>query len=300
MALGSRNVVLSCLAALIAWVFASSWLPSTRFLPYAFFAGFAAAIAATLYLSLIYTRPIVQDDTGNAFTAISSLSFTDPEAWKTESDALKDRDHYRRQKIRGLPSPVSRSLDSILRLIIRDFVESWFSRISSGTAFPNEIDRAVRYALSIFSGKLVALNVVDAGIKRILPILSAHLERFVEAERVVRGKDIPKNVTDTEELNVAVAAKYDNGNLHPAASLAASKTSAPQQKHLRSLVEKLLPLILPSNMSTSPSVTVLVKEIIACAVLLPIMKLLSDPDFLNQQIEAYVGYHRPLCIALHG
>ncbi|KAI9670669.1 MAG: Intermediate filament protein [Alyxoria varia] len=287
MALGSRNVVLSCLAALVAWVFASSWLPSTRFLPYAFFAGFATAIAATLFLSLLYTRPIVHDDTKIRFPATSSLSFTESKAWKTETDALKDRGHYRRQKIRGIPSPVSRSLDSILRLIIRDFVESWFSRLSNGTTFPNEIDRAVRYALSIVSTRLASLNVVDVGIKRILPAISAHLEHFVEAERVVRGKDIPKNVTETEELNVAVAAKYDNGKLHPAASLAASKTSAPQQKHLRSLVEKLLPRLLPPNMATSPSVMVLVKEIIACAVILPIMKLLSDPDFLNQQIEAY-------------
>ncbi|KAH0051551.1 intermediate filament, regulator of G-protein signaling, partial [Aureobasidium melanogenum] len=75
------------------------------------------------------------------------------------------------------------------------------------------------------------------------------------------------------------------GKLHPAAALAFSDTKLLQQTHLRRLVAKILPLVMPEYMKTSAAVTTLVKEIVACAVLTPIVLMLSDPDFFNQLIE---------------
>jgi sorting nexin-25 len=61
-----------------------------------------------------------------------------------------------------------------------------------------------------------------------------------------------------------------------------------QQEHLRRTVVRLLPEILPENVIRSRAVSVLLKEIVACAVLSPVMQLLSEPDTWNQLMEAYV------------
>jgi sorting nexin-25 len=89
-------------------------------------------------------------------------------------------------------------------------------------------------------------------------------------------------------LDLAIAAKYKEGKLHPAASLAYSDTKLVQQEYLRNTVQDLLPKVLPENVITSRAVGVLIKELVACAVLSPVMEMMSDPDTWNQLMEAYV------------
>jgi sorting nexin-25 len=48
-------------------------------------------------------------------------------------------------------------------------------------------------------------------------------------------------------------------------------------------------------MSTSPAVNVLIKELVACAVLFPVMQMLADPDMWNQLVEGYVRVY-PLVV----
>jgi sorting nexin-25 len=121
-----------------------------------------------------------------------------------------------------------------------------------------------------------------------VPILTGHLKDAYDAEKVIRGEDLRREVTESEHLDLAVAAKYKNGQLHPAASLAYSDTKLVQQQYLRDMVVKILPDLLPPEQRASGVVEVLVREIVACAVLSPVMQMLSDPDFWNQLMENYV------------
>jgi sorting nexin-25 len=94
-------------------------------------------------------------------------------------------------------------------------------------------------------------------------------------------------VTESEELDLAIAAKYRDGKLHAAASLAYADTKIVQQGYLRNLVKDLLPILLPGSALRSRAVAVLVNELVACAVLLPVMGMLSEPDTWNQIMENY-------------
>ena len=182
---------------------------------------------------------------------------------------------------------ISDSLDGLLDCILRDYVSSWYSKISPSSNFVNEIERAVRTALLNISDRLFAIDIVEIAVSRIVPLVTAHLKEFYEAERIVRGRNLNRNVTESEELNMAIAGKYRDGKLHPAASLAYSDLKLVQQEHLRSIVVRLLPEVLPENMIKSRAVSVLIKEIVSCAVLAPLMQMLSDPDTWNQLMEAY-------------
>jgi sorting nexin-25 len=179
-------------------------------------------------------------------------------------------------------------IDGLIDLILRDFVRSWYDRISSQPAFTIEVDRAIRAALANILERVLAVDLVELTTSRFVPIITQHLRDFYEAERVVKGKRLSRNVTESDELDLAIAGKYKDGNLHPAASLAFSNLKSIQQQHLRSIVMRLLPQILPKSMTSSPAVTVLIKEIVSCAVLYPITQMLSDPDTWNQLIENYV------------
>ncbi|PHH85059.1 hypothetical protein CDD83_978 [Cordyceps sp. RAO-2017] len=215
------------------------------------------------------------------------LSFLEPRRWRAEVDALRRRQTYCRPTLEFASPRVAPAVDGLLDLILRDFVRSWYSHISRNPVFPNEVDRAVRLALSSLVRPLRERDLADVVTSRLVPILTTHFRDFYDAERSVRGRKLNRSVTESEELDLAIASKYRDGRLHPAASLTFPDTKMVQQEYLRSLVARIMPSVLPERMLSSRAVFALVREMVACALLFPVVQLLSDPDTWNQLMESY-------------
>ncbi|KAL6718007.1 tRNA (guanine-N(7)-)-methyltransferase (tRNA(m7G46)-methyltransferase) [Lecanora helva] len=286
MSLKARDVFLAAFIAFVAWGYLTSWAPILRFLGYAFITG----IFLTLFAFVAFVFLSAKDGesiAGNGRDRPQSVAFLTPQAWKAETEWLSSKSIYRRTPLYPESFMISDALDDLLDLILRDYVNSWYSKISPSPNFANEIERAVRTALINVRDEALALDLVEVAVSRVVPLITAHLKDFYEAERAVRGKNLNRNVTESEELDLAIAGKYREGNLHPAASLAYSDLKVVQQEYIRRILVRLLPKVLPESMIKSRAVSVLTKEIVSCAVLAPLMQMLSDPDTWNQLMEAY-------------
>ncbi|RAL58108.1 hypothetical protein DID88_010388 [Monilinia fructigena] len=90
--------------------------------------------------------------------------------------------------------------------------------------FTNEVDKTIRLALVNLRDRLLAIDLVEVVTTRFVPILTAHFKEFYNAEVAIRGKNLNRSVTESDELDLAIAAKYNDGKLHSAASLAFSDT----------------------------------------------------------------------------
>lgn len=285
MELRRRDVILSAIAAFIAWGYAVHWFPALRWLPYAFLAGAVTAVAAIAALFILPApSPSFEDD--SVRRPKRHVKFVEKGQWNREVKELEKRAQYLREPLYAPSFVISDNIDGLLDLILRDFVRSWYDKISTRPSFIIEVDRAVRTALASIRDRILDVDLVETGVSRVVPIITGHFREFYEAERSVKGKKLSRNVTESEELDFAIAGKYRDGKLHAAASLAYSNTSLVQQQYLRSTVTRLLPKVLPRNMTTSPAVNVLIVEIVACAVLYPLMQMFSDPDFWNQLVES--------------
>lgn len=286
--LDRRYAIASAVIVFIAWAYLTDWQPKLRFVPQAFVAGVLAAVVGFAYVVLTTARPRWQLREQRRKHLLrygpTSPAFTRARAWEEEKAALKGREEYRRPTIFPEAEHFSQQVDGLLDLILRDFVTSWYGHISKRPLFQNEIDRSIRAVLLSITARLTDLDLVGLAISNVLPVVTAHMKDFYDAERAVRGKTLENQVTESEELNMAIAGRFRGGKLHPVASLGHADTSASSQQHTRNIVEKVLPLVLPSNMKTSPAVTALIREIVTCAVLGPIFSMLTDPDFWNQQI----------------
>ncbi|KAF2856037.1 intermediate filament protein-like protein [Plenodomus tracheiphilus IPT5] len=287
MALKRRDVILSAIAVFIAWGYLTHWQPKLHYLPYAFVAGVLATLGLSAWLILTTAWNPELREGGEVYYGPRHVAFVAPERWKAEREALNQRNMYMMEPLYPPSFIISDSLDVLIGLILRDFVKSWYGNISKSPTFVNEVDRAVRAAMGEIRDRILAVDMVETVVSRMIPLITDHLRASYEAERVVRGRKLSRNITDSEELDLAIAAKYKEGRLHPAASLAYSNTKPIQQQHLRSIVTRLLPKIMPANMLTSAAVNVLIKEIVACAVLSPVMQMLADPDTWNQLMEGY-------------
>jgi len=287
MALSRQDVIISCVVAFLSWTFLSHLIPTLRWVPYAFVTSSFITLSGFLYI--ICTTSISEDYyvLGSAIAPTSSLAFaSSPTAWIKESALLKQRLAYRQSTTYDGSSHITSQIDKLIESIIRDFIESWHSRISNDNSFSNEVDGTIREAIRRLIARIRILDLSDIGVLRLLPVITAHFKTFTDAERAVRGnRDLP----DSDELDAAIAARYKDGKLHPATSALASDTVALQQNHLRRVVGRLLPELLPETMITSNAVLVVVREIISCAVISPVVQMLADPDTLHQLIEAYVS-----------
>ncbi|ERF73500.1 hypothetical protein EPUS_04123 [Endocarpon pusillum Z07020] len=286
MALTRRHVLLSSTIGFVAWGYVVHWLPILRYLGYAFLSG--VILTALLLLTITFTVSWPRRDGPNqGAVPRSSLCFLDPKNWQAEIASYHASKSYSGAQLYPPSFVISAALDGLVDLALRDFISSWYSNITPDATFITEIDKNIRVALGDIKDRLLQQDLVDVAVSRIVPLVTAHLKDFDQAERTIRGKALNRNVTESEELDLAIAAKYREGKLHPAASLAYSDMKLVQQEHLRRILVRTLPEVLPEEITRSRAAFVLVKEIVACAVLFPVMQLLADPDTWNQMMEAY-------------
>ncbi|KAI2468347.1 PXA domain-containing protein [Annulohypoxylon bovei var. microspora] len=285
MALKGRDVGLAGVVCFFAWGYATSWFPAIRWTGYAFVTGTIVSLLGVCLL-LLTSRGSTYSQR-NRSSRPNAVSFAGADSWRKETTALRLRQTYIKAPLYSESPAISHALDDLLNLIVRDFVKSWYSNISKNPVFANEVDNAIRHALARIRDRLFETDLVEVVTSRIVPILTTHFRDFYDAERAVRGRRLNRDVTESEELDLAIAAKYKDGKLHPAASLAYSDTKLIQQDHLRNIAAKILPKVLPSNLLDSRAVFSIIREIVSCAVLFPTLQLLSDPDTWNQVMENY-------------
>ncbi|KAI9885137.1 MAG: hypothetical protein M1823_003067 [Watsoniomyces obsoletus] len=286
MAMRRRHLIISGIAGFIAWSLAADWFPTLRYIGYAFVAGTISTVIALTLSILLAVRRNTYDQDGPA-SRIRSAAFVAPEHWSKEVAALAEGSHYRPAPLFPQSIAVSEGLDKLLTLIERDFILSWYTRISGHDSFVNEVDKLLRAVVENIRDRIAEVDLVQTTVARLVPIFTDHLNEFDQAEKLVRGKNLERSVTEAEDLDLAIAAKYRSGKLHPAVPLLSPEADVAQQKHVQAIVERLLQEVIPRSQSKSHVVMVLLREIVSRAVLLPLLQILADPDTWNQLIEAY-------------
>ncbi|KAI0112485.1 PXA domain-containing protein [Nemania sp. FL0031] len=285
-ALNGRDVAIAGVVCFIAWGYAVAWFPSIRWVGHAFVAGAVVALAGILLLVVLTSRGSAYNQRYRS-SRPNGVTFAAPEVWRNEITSLRARQTYIKAPLYAESPTLSRALDELLDLIVRDFVTSWYSNISKNPIFANSVDKAIRRVVVAIQARLFDTDLVEVITGRVVPILTAHFRDAYDAERAVRGRKLNRDVTESEELDLAIAAKYKDGKIHSAASLAYSDTKLVQQDYLRQLVAGILPKVLPKRLLESRAVFSIVREIVSCAVLFPVVQLLSEPDTWNQLMENY-------------
>lgn len=227
------------------------------------------------------------------------LAFSTPAAWQ----AVLTRSQWAHKPPNTLPplypdSPaISAALNDILILIVRDFVLQWYRDISSSPSFPTAVSATMHSAIQRLLGRAATLDLPALVVKRIIPKVTTHIDQFRQSEVALRGAGLERRLTQSEELDLLLASRYASrggGKLHPAVdNLSSTFTKQTEENHLRGLVDRALPYILPEKEAGSECVRIVVREIVACTVLYPVMDMLSDPDFWNRMINQVVSADVP-------
>ncbi|XP_034403888.1 sorting nexin-19 isoform X2 [Cyclopterus lumpus] len=181
---------------------------------------------------------------------------------------------------------LDREIHNTVRKVIRDFVASWFSTVSSETGFETEVQEAMISMAMELKRRSRRLDRKELT-QRVLDLFGCHLQDYIRAKEL--ASEQPERPAarwggDGERLWRAYSAVT-------APHLATTGVGA-RVDYTRALVDLLLHVLVPPPHLESRTGRFVVGELITCNVLLPVVAKLSDPDWLNVLVIGILGRSR--------
>jgi len=167
-------------------------------------------------------------------------------------------------------------LHQLLNNVINEFILSWYNEITPSRSFLYQLENVIYSAAIVIIEHVKKVNFEDLIGKIVLPIIYNHIIEFNKARQRISSIN-----SGNPELKIAMY--YNNGMLHPAVLPTLNSTQKLEYNHLRKVFEKIIPILIDKKIYQSRIIVVLLREILVCKVIQPLIDMLSDPDFFNQQ-----------------
>nr|XP_006122350.1 sorting nexin-19 [Pelodiscus sinensis] len=164
-------------------------------------------------------------------------------------------------------------IERMIQKIVRDFVSSWYRTVSSERAFEDEVRKAMS-GLALELRRRMAQVDKQALVQKILTLWGCHLQSYMKAKEHVGAARSP-----VEAAQLAEQLWRAYGELsapHPAL-----QSPAMEVNYARSIVDLLLRVLVPKPHLETRTGRFVVGELVTCNVLLPMVKKMSDPDWVN-------------------
>ncbi|CCG20667.1 Mdm1 protein [Candida orthopsilosis Co 90-125] len=250
------------------------WLHFYPFHAVIFVCGAVFAIVACFIVSI--SVPSAQfNNRPNPKRKFRFLSY--PE-WERRTESLKANFHDDCPTIVD-SKKLSASISELLDIIINEFINSWFSQISSSPLFAQDVKVELSHVSKCIARKLQKIDYAKLVTFKLLPLFNNHYLTYASAHT---------NMDGTAEI----LARFNNGNLHVGVTLEQSEKkekNIQEKTYLRGQIKKLLTKTFSDGEKSNDIVLMFVTEVLACTILDNVFNLLTDPDFLNLQFIKFIG-----------
>ncbi|NXS91464.1 SNX19 protein, partial [Jacana jacana] len=162
---------------------------------------------------------------------------------------------------------LEREIAGTVHKVVRDFVASWYRTVSSEPAFEAEVEKAMMGLATELRKRMGRVD-RQALARRLLLLCGHHLQSYLQACEALRG-DLKGGKTLWQEYSRLAG-------LHPAL-----RSPAAEVGYARAAVEMLLRALVPWPHLETRTGRFVVVELVACNVLLPAIKKMADPDWIN-------------------
>ncbi|XP_029301998.1 sorting nexin-19 isoform X2 [Cottoperca gobio] len=170
---------------------------------------------------------------------------------------------------------LDQEIHNTVRKIIRDFVTSWYSTVSSESGFETEVQEAM---ISMAMELKIRARQLDRKelTQRILDLFGCHLQDYIRAKELVTEQQMTPTAKCSSESEQLWKAYSSVTAPHLAMSSDTVKVN-----YTRAVTDLLLHVLVPLPHLETCTGRFVVGELITCNVLLPLIAKLSDPDWLN-------------------
>ncbi|XP_075377032.1 sorting nexin-19 isoform X1 [Mycteria americana] len=162
---------------------------------------------------------------------------------------------------------LQREIAGTVHKVVRDFVASWYRTVSSEPAFEAEVEKAMTGLATELRRRMGQVD-RQALAHRLLLLCGHHLQSYLQAREALRG-NLEGGRTLWQEYSRLAGP-------HPALCSPAAEVG-----YARAAVEMLLQALVPRPHLETRTGRFMVVELVACNVLLPAIRKMADPDWIN-------------------
>ncbi|KAM6295734.1 sorting nexin-19 [Aegotheles albertisi] len=162
---------------------------------------------------------------------------------------------------------LEREITSTIRKVMRDFVASWYHTVSRDPAFEDEVEKAMTASATELWQRIERVD-HQALAHRLLLLCGRHLQSYLQARQALRGDPEGGRSLWREYSRLA--------GPHPALH-----SSAAELGYARAAVERVLRELVPPPHLETRTGRFMVVELVTCNVLLPAIRKMADPDWIN-------------------
>ncbi|AJS67454.1 Mdm1p [Saccharomyces cerevisiae YJM1527] len=181
---------------------------------------------------------------------------------------------------------IGKELESIVNLIIKDFVEPWFTKIdkNSDAEFLKVIKWRLLQTLLVVKDKLMKNDSASLIVLKLLPIFNKHFSTFCDAREAVLS-DLTLERHKSANIDLQIAVEFNkNYKIHKSLSLKPNALQKEIEKSIRKTVIGLLPHLFDNDELDSLLVFTLMTEVLTTCIISPLIFKFTDPDSWNLRI----------------
>lgn len=164
---------------------------------------------------------------------------------------------------------VSQNVDMLMNRIFeytfRDYVETWYSTVSNDRGTLHKLVRSDFWeTYDVFTKRLAKVDVINL-------VMNRYTKELLKYFR---------------ELDATDPAKHNNAEFHLHPCL---RDTNFEKDFLRRVSEYIIRLCFPNHISSNSSSRVILREILAGLVFLPLIDAICDPDYVNLTLLSYIS-----------
>ncbi|XP_053449491.1 sorting nexin-19 isoform X2 [Nycticebus coucang] len=186
---------------------------------------------------------------------------------------------------------LEQEINCTIKMIIRDFVLSWYRSVSQEPAFEKELEAAMKGLVQELRRRMSMVD-SQAVAQSVLTLCGCHLQSYIQAKEATVGKQSgPVEPSQLWEAYCRATAP------HPAVHSPRAEVN-----YTRGIVNLLLQELVPKPHLETRTGRHVVVELITCNVILPLISRLSDPDWIHLIVVGILSKARspaqvvrPLC-----
>ena len=177
-----------------------------------------------------------------------------------------------------IPKPLEEGLKKLIANIIRDFIRSWYENVGEGEHFISETRESLE--MLCLEGYRRASQ-IDSHylIEQVIVVFHGHLERFNKAMAIVKAKDPKLRLSISSSQLLCQTYESQLSTEPPSLSSPAAELS-----YLRNAIDSLLAAMIPKDTFSCDTGRFILREILTVQVLVPLVQLLTDPDWICQAV----------------
>lgn len=164
----------------------------------------------------------------------------------------------------------------ISRLIVKDFVEHWYSEYSDDREFPNDILLLLEHLAIKLEDRCRPIN-IEKLLAEIIPLVTVQF-KAVSSSAVEHNNGVKKFDFQSSDC----VHQFESN--HPEAVHNSLVNYNSEYRHNKTIIDLLFDAVLPVKYKHCEAGRLFVREVLTCRVVLPAINQLCDPNFLNQAI----------------